>query len=252
MSTVKFPSASDGQKLTYPERVLLSKDGTMNVLANQAITPDSLHKLWILKPSGELLTPKSQVNYYTYNYYNIAKDPFSNYLQICGYRYVTGHQGLQQGFTESAEIVNGIVGQHPYTPPLDSLNTESREFSAITSLYCGNNGVKYIVIGRKNIYKLTQSGVFTRIYRDISLKGINDLVATKDSRTLYLVAQGGDIVSISNNKLTKLVGLNGSFSSPDGVGNKAYVSANYIALSKDESTLYFTDNNETVRKLILR
>ena len=252
VSTIKIPASKDGQTLLYPERVLLTKDGAINILANQAITPLAQHKLWILKPSGELLTPESQVNYYTYNYYNMAKDPFSNYLQLCGYRYVTGHQSLQQGFIESAEIVNDVVGQHPYTPPLDSLNTESREFSAITSVYCGNNGVKYIVIRRRYIYKLTKSGVFTRIFRDIDLKGINDLVATNDSKTLYLVIQGGDIVSISNNKLTKLVGLNGSFSSPDGIGKNAYVSANYLALAKDESTLYFTDNNETVRKLILR
>ncbi|MBL4676787.1 MAG: hypothetical protein JKY70_11380, partial [Mucilaginibacter sp.] len=92
--------------------------------------------------------------------------------------------------------------------------------------------------------------VFTRIYRDINFHEIVDLVATNDSKTIYFVDRG-EIVSVSNNKLTKLVGLNGSFSSPDGVGNKAYVFASYIALSKDESTLYFTDT-ETVRKLILR
>ncbi|MBL4678838.1 MAG: hypothetical protein JKY70_21995 [Mucilaginibacter sp.] len=254
VSTVKFPTAIDGQKLTFPERVLFSKDGTMNVLSNYAITPDSVHKLWILKPSGELITPKSQVNYYTYRYYNIAIDPFSNYLQLCGYRYVTGHETQQQGFIESGEIVNGIMGQHPYTPPRDSLNTESLESPAVSGIYCGNNGVKYIVIRRRFIYKLTKSGVFTRIFRNIELKGINDLVATKDSRTLYLTVNGGDIISISNNKLTKLVGVDGDFfdPDPDGVGKEAFVVANFIALSKDESTLYFTDGNETVRKLILR
>ncbi|MBE9583956.1 hypothetical protein IM792_05805 [Mucilaginibacter sp. JRF] len=250
VTTISIPAAADGQRLRYPEKVLFSKDGSINILTSIAVSPESLHRLWILKPNGELLTPAAQVNYYTYVYYSLSKDPFSDYLQICGDRYVTGRSGLRQGFIESAEIVNGVAGRHPYTPPLDSLNTPSREASAITRMYCGNNGVKYLVTRGKYIYKLTKSGVFTQIFRDINFREITDLVATKDSRTLYMVS-GGEIVSVSNNKLTKLVGLNGKFSSPDGVGKNAYVFANYLALSKDESTIYFSDN-ETIRKLILR
>ncbi|TSD63362.1 hypothetical protein FFF34_017355 [Inquilinus sp. KBS0705] len=252
VTTVNIPTAKDGQKLVYPEKVLLSKDGSLNILAYYDLTPKEQHKFWILKPSGELITPASQVNYYTYIYYNIAKDPYSDYLQTCGERFVTGAENHRQGFTESTEIANGVIGKHPFTPPLDSLNTSSREYAAVTNVFCGYNGVKYIVIRHKYVYKLTKSGVFTRIFRDINFHEIIDFIANKDSRTIYIVDQGA-IVSISNNKLTRLVGLSSSstFSHPDGVGDKAYVLADGIALSKDENTIYFTDNN-TIRKLILK
>ncbi|MBL4678835.1 MAG: hypothetical protein JKY70_21980 [Mucilaginibacter sp.] len=250
VSTVTISPSSDGQTLFLPIKVLVGTDGTLSVLTNWDLSTPDKHKYWIIKPTGELITPASQVNYYTYIYHDICKDPFSNYLQLSGERYVTTHRAYRQGFIESAEIVNGIMGQHPYSPPLDSLNTESREYSAMTNIYCGYNGVKYIVIRNRYVYKLTKSGVFTRIYRDINFHEIRDLVATNDSKTIYFVDRG-EIVSVSNNKLTKLVGFTGSFSNPDGVGNKAYVFASHLALSKDEGTLYFTDD-QTVRKLILR
>jgi DNA-binding beta-propeller fold protein YncE len=252
VTTLNLPAAKDGQKLLYPEQVLISNDGTITTLANYDLTPVQQHKFWILKPSGELITPASQVNYYTYRYYSIAKDPFSNYLQISGERFVTTAVNHRQGFIESAEIANGIIGKHPYTPPLDSLNTASREYSAITQMFCGYNGVKYIVVRGKYVYKLTQSGVFTRIFRDINFHEIRDLVANKDSRTIYMIDQGS-IISITNNKLTHLVGPASvsTISHPDGVGDKAYVFADYMVLSKDENTIFFTDNN-TVRKLILK
>ncbi|MBL4675177.1 MAG: hypothetical protein JKY70_03075, partial [Mucilaginibacter sp.] len=98
VTTVKIPPSNDGQTLTLPKRVIVSKDGTLNILAYYDLTPASQHKLWILKPNGELTTPSSQVNYYTYIYHDIARDPFSNYLLFCGERYVTGHSGLRQGY----------------------------------------------------------------------------------------------------------------------------------------------------------
>jgi hypothetical protein len=252
VTTLKLPEATDGQILQLPEKVLVTKDGTISILANNSLTPVNQHKFWIIKPSGELLTPASQVNYYTYGYFCIAKDPFSNYLQISGQRVVTNAVNHRQGFIESAEIANGIIGQHPYTPPLDSLNTGSREYSQITQVYCGYNGVKYIVFRGKYVYKLTKSGVFTRIFRDINFHEIRDVTASKDSRTIYMVDRGA-IVSITNNKLTELVGpaTRPIVAHPDGVGKDAYVFADYIVLSKDENTIYFTDDN-TVRKLILK
>ena len=252
VTTLKVPAAKDGQTLQLPEKVLVTKDGTISIMAYYDLTPVNQHKFWIIKPSGELLTPASQVNYYTYRYFCIAKDPFSNYLQISGERFVTKEVSHRQGFTESAEIVNGIIGQHPYTPPLDSLNTESREYSAVTQVYCGNNGVKYMVFRGKYVYKLTKSGVFTRIFRDINFHEIRDITSTKDSRTIYMVDRGS-IISISNNKLTELVGpsTRSIILPPDGIGKDAYVFADYLVLSKDENTIYFTDDN-TVRKLILK
>lgn len=252
VTTLNIPAAKDGQKLQLPEKVLILKDGTINILANNSLTAVEQHKFWILKPSGDLLTPASQVNYYTYLYFCIAKDPFSQYLQISGQRSVTNSPNQRQGFIESAEITDGIIGKHPYIPPADSLNAGSREYSQITQVYCGYNGVKYIVVRGKYVYKLTQSGVFTRIFRDIDFHEIRDLTASKDSRTIYMIDQGS-IVSITNNKLTHLVGpislpVKGQY---DGVGKDAYVFADYLVLSKDENTIYFTDEN-TVRKLILK
>jgi hypothetical protein len=102
-----------------------------------------------------------------------------------------------------------------------------------------------------HLYKLTPSGLFTQIYRNLNLSGVRNLVATKDSRTIYLV-QNGAIKALFNGKLQYIAGPNPNYhDGRDGVGSSADVYAHNLALSKDESTLYFTDNYK-VRKIILR
>jgi hypothetical protein len=254
VSTINVPANSDGVTLKYPHRVLVSNDGTLTILANPILTFDPQPILWALRPNGQVLTPAKKTGYYTYNFYSdIVKDPFDGLMQICGLRAVTGHSGHIQSVVESLDITQPTIGQHSYAPPLDSLNARSRMSPTVGSMYYAYNGVKYLVIGGRVIYKLTPSGVFTQIYRDLVFNSITSIIATKDSKTLYLADQGR-IESISNGKLHVLVGLNIYHQDPagDGVGAAASVSAQSLALSKEESAIYFSDDNSTIRKLYLK
>jgi hypothetical protein len=76
-------------------------------------------------------------------------------------------------------------------------------------------------------------------------------VATKDSQTLY-IAESGAIKAVTDGKIRYLVGPHKELKGKDGVGANADVYAAKLALSKDESTLYFSDGHTTIRKLLLR
>lgn len=81
-------------------------------------------------------------------------------------------------------------------------------------------------------------------------RNITAIVGTKDSRSLY-IADLGTIKALSNNKLSYFAGPQPPHDGGDGIGSSADVRATKLALSKDEGTLYFTDEN-TVRKIYLR
>lgn len=121
----------------------------------------------------------------------------------------------------------------------------------IRAFFCGYNGVKYMVLNYKYIYKLTPSGVFTRIFRDLTFNNISCLYANKDSKSIYIV-DGAAIKVISNNQVHYITGPSKPFDAHDGVGTSADVRAVQIALSKDEGTLYFTDTRSLIRKVLLR
>jgi hypothetical protein len=252
VSTVLFPNSVDGEALMQPAVVRVSKDGTINVLERE--DPIAFkHKVWILKPTGELLTP----NYHSdgHHYYDIERDQYSDTLQICGVQPILdttntliGYNGLLEKFAINA---NGEIGTDAFTPPKDSLAINDGGAPFITAMFSGWNKVRYLVIGT-DIYKYTASGVFSQIYRNLSVGFITSIVATKDSRTLYIAA-GGTIYSLNNGEVKYLVGPHNEFRGRDGVGVFADVNANALALSKDESTLFFTDFiNSSVRKLLLK
>jgi hypothetical protein len=110
--------------------------------------------------------------------------------------------------------------------------------------------VKYVSDGQF-IYKLTPSGVSQRIFKHLdperTFSGITCIVANKYSRTLY-VADAGYIKRIDSGKLTTIAGPKFWQDDPG-----ADVHAFYLALSKDESTLYFSDPvAKTIRKIRLK
>jgi hypothetical protein len=254
VSTVNIPPSADGQTLTEPGDVFVGKDGTLTILQSVHYLDQVKHRFWIVSPNGEVSTPPMRTdNYWDYSYSKIAYDPYSNFLKTCGGRRVEQHPSQYTPFMEDLEIRNGVMGTNRYVPPIDSFAVESQGVSTFTVIFCGYNGVKYFVSQNRYVFKLTPSGVFTRIFREFDLNGITSIVATKDSRTVYIVNRGR-IEAISNGKKQFLVGPNQDFNAPpDGVGSQANVQANRLALSKDESTLYFTDSRfSTVRKLILR
>jgi hypothetical protein len=255
VSTVKIPKSIDGQTLRFPHRVRVMKDGTINILTvNSYLLPN--HKVWILKPDGKVLTADFKPGYRTYN--ALERDPYTDYLWIGGN--MNADDGTikdEFGVFEKFIIKNKLIGtDNTYLPRKsllaeDALAIKSTLISSTRTFFCGYNNIKYLVFGGKHIYKLTSSGQFSVIFKDLDFTNIRCLVVTKDSRTIY-VADNGRIKSIFNNKLTYLVGPQPPHDGGDGIGSSADVDADQLALANDESTLYFTDRSGTIRKITLR
>jgi len=255
VSTVTIPNSATGQSLKLPDQIVISPDGTLNILADVTYTDVTTHPFWIVSPNGQVVAPliKSTI-LFSYHYLDLQADPYGKFLKISGDRRFKENTAEHQAILEDFEVSRFVMGTNTYTPPVDSLTGEDKMLPAFGVIYCAYNGVKFIVVGNKHIYKLTPSGVFTLIYRDLDLMDVSSIIATRDTRTLYIVNRG-KIESIFNGKLSFLAGpnLNNNNVQGDGVGAKADVIAYKLALSKDESTLYFTDQGRsTVRKILLR
>lgn len=241
VSTLGVPSARDGSKLLNPYDVVQADDGTVGIFAYQS-NYDSKYKFWVWKPGGLTIAVKANKNA---NYGGFADDPYHNYYWTCGLEYTAeGFKGFIEQFLPS-----GKQGVNTYYLPTDSLDSYDRNFPVVSTIFSAYNGVKYILVNNSHLYKYTPSGQLSRIVPNFN-GGVEDIIANKDSRTIYLTS-GGKIYSISNNKVTVLVGPRAVSDGRDGVGSSADVHALYLALSKDENTIYFTDNR-MVRKLILK
>lgn len=239
VTTVPIP-LSDGESIYYPYKLDFSANGTLNIIT----FPNSgAKRIWILKPDGTVSTPplRDYPNELSQNLYDLCKDPYGDFFWFLR---ADKLEKLLPG-------QDGKVGTNSYSPPLDSLKDRNRQMG---SLFCARNGVKYFGSGAF-FYQLTPGGTFTRIFRTIRLRTdalISDLVATNDSRTIYF-AESGYIKSIFNNHLEVLAGPNAAHpDGRDGVGSAADVYARSLVLSKDENTIYFTDQHNTIRKLILK
>jgi hypothetical protein len=251
ISTVNIAKSSDGLSLVEPSIIRITKDGAMNILC--AAYRNLKHPVWIVKSDGKVLTPPKHSdteNKYNYEYLDLEKDPYTNFLRMGGARYTyINNVGYPNGAIEKFLIDDqGTIGTDLFlAPPQTSVD----QLSVITSFFCGYNAIKYVVISWKTIFKYTADGKFTKLSFDKPLNNISSIIATKDSRTLY-IAHDGIISSIFNGKVQYLVGPHKNLNGKDGIGIDADAYAFKLALSKDESTLYFTDGNAAVRKLILR
>jgi hypothetical protein len=253
VSTVNIPKSKLGESLYQPNVVRVQKDGTINIIAAVFDYLNLRSKFWIIKPgSTTSLTPPRHSNSYTYNYsyYELSKDPYNSFLFLGGMldTYPNG-SNYQEGIIEKflPDSAN-TYGKDLYKLPTYVNDTQVPN---VTSIFCGYNAVKYIIVNWHSIYKLTPSGVFKQLYPDHRFYSISDIVATKDSQTLY-IAEDGAIKTITDGKIRYLVGPHKELKGRDGVGAKADVYAYALALSKDEGTLYFTDGHTTVRKILLR
>ncbi|MBD1363087.1 hypothetical protein IDJ77_04620 [Mucilaginibacter sp. ZT4R22] len=255
VSTVNIPPSKNGEKPSGAIRVKVQKDGTINILTRVGAYPFSNIRVFIVKPNGDVITPAFK-NDYRYTYLDLEKDPYDDRLWVSGIATDTVNN-KSFGILERFTVRNGKIGTETFKTPIDSLTDDNKVSPQITGFFCGYNGVKYIVINGNAIYKLTPSGVFTQIYKSLrfghetTITGsLTSIVATKDSRTIY-IADVSTIRSISNGVTRTLVGPQPGRQYMDGTGNQADVHAKQLALSKDESALYFTDRN-ALRKLILR
>jgi hypothetical protein len=249
VSTVNIPKNNLGESLYRPNSVRVQKDGTINILASLYDYQNTHSRFWIIKPGSTVsLTPaRHTVNY---SYYELEKDPYNNYLFMGGSKTnIVNGIGYPQSIIEKfLPDVDGTYGKDAYFPPTPSGYVN---VPYVTSLHCGYNAVKYVILHSEIICKLTPAGVFQQLYRDHKFYQISDIVATKDSQTLY-IAENGAIKAITDGKIKYLVGPHKELKGRDGVGANADVNAFQLALSKDEGTLYFSDGYATVRKLLLR
>ncbi|MFB0497381.1 hypothetical protein ABID99_003618 [Mucilaginibacter sp. OAE612] len=242
VSTLGVPHARDGSRLINPYFVKQANDGTITIFAKQ-VDLDLKYKFWVWKPGGLTIAVKANKNA---DYGGWSSDPFNDYYWTCGLEYTAaGFKGFIEQF-----LPGGRQGVNPYYLAESSLLPADQKFPVVSKIFSAYNGVKYLVVNNTHIYKYTSSGELTRLATPVAFGIIDDIIANKDSRTIYLTS-GGRIYGLFNGEVHYLVGPHMPEDGHDGIGNGADVHAFNLALSKDENTLYFTDNR-TVRKLILR
>ncbi|NCD71845.1 NHL repeat-containing protein [Mucilaginibacter agri] len=248
VSTVNIPPNSLGETLFQPNNIRVQQNGTINITAAEYEYQNQRSRFWIVANGATTsFTPPRHNTEYTY--YALAKDPYNSYLFTGGIRntYPNG-ENFQQAFIEKFQPdAAGTYGKDTYYVPRPSGFDDVHD---VTSLFCGYNAVKYIVLHSEKICKLTPSGVFQDLFPNQKFTQVSDIIANKDGKTLY-IADNGAIKSIINGTVRYLVGPHTDLHGSDGVGPKADVYAFKMALSKDESTIYFTDGYSTVRKLLL-
>ncbi|MBE9586508.1 hypothetical protein IM792_18815 [Mucilaginibacter sp. JRF] len=177
-----------------------------------------------------------------YDMKDIVKDPFGNaFYSTFGnqLKRITMKQSNTSFYDNNIDFTNYFLPDDPgyYTFP---------------AIFMGNNGVIYFVYKGK-LYKRSKDGSGAPIFPNLTFNDVTCIMANKDSRTLY-IADKGYIRRIDNGKLTTITGPNTTYNdSRDGIGIRADVYAKYMALSKDESTIYFSDPNaDAIRKIVLR
>jgi hypothetical protein len=247
VTTVNIPNAADGSALMNPYVLRVAKDGTLNIYADG-------FGMWIVKPDGTVLTPGHAANATLSP--DIERDPSGNFFWMAQVDSKTVNGKLSfKAYLKKLYIddATGLIGTSPLTLNVNAIEEPDRSNFDIFDFYPGYNGVKYVVINRTKLYKLSSSGVFSRIYKDIAFQEIYSMVSSRDSRTLYL-AESGSIRCIANGVHKFLAGPNPTYhDGRDGTGSTADIFAHKLALSKDENTLYFNDlNTSTIRKMQLK
>lgn len=247
VTTVNVPHASDGSSISGPYNLRVSKDGTLNIIA------DEPHQVWIVKPDGTVLTPGHAPEARLSP--DIERDPSREFFWMAQVdsKLVNGQLSLKAYLKKFFINSSGLIGTSPLALDVNAIEEPDRSDFDILDFYPGYNGVKYVVINHTKLYKLSSTGVFSRIYKDMDFHEIYNIVSSRDSRTLYL-AESGQIKCIADGVHKFLAGPNPTYhDGRDGVGSGADIFADRLALSKDESTLYFSDiNTGTIRKMQLR
>lgn len=240
VTTVTVPHDNFGNSLDAPVGIGVANDGTINISAMGENQP----RTWLMRPNNSVVTTLAGTN----RSGQVGRD-------------TKGAFWFNQNLTLKKFGINskGEIGTDSIRIPRSGLCEP--EASTYTDRYglifrFAYNGVLYVVptlgSNANHMYKYTPSGVFARIYPQLTFHHITCIISNKDSRTLY-IADNGAIKSISNGKLHFLAGPNTKYNDGrDGVGSNADVYANSLALSRDENTIYFTDQKGTVRKLILK
>lgn len=249
VSTVNIPAAPDGSTIHDPYVVRVAKDGTLNIMQGP-------NMIWIVKTDGTVITPAKSAANATLSP-DIERDPSGNFFWIGQVDQTVNSNNTisSKAYLKKLYVnpITNIVGSSPLTLNVNAIEQPDRSDFDILDFYPGYNGVKYVVINHTKLYKLSSTGVFTRIYKDLDLHEIYSIVSSKDSRTIYL-AESGQIKCIADGVHKFLAGPNPKYhDGRNGFGSEADIFAEKLALSKDENTLYFSDiNTSTIRKMQLK
>ncbi|WPU92985.1 hypothetical protein SNE25_27040 [Mucilaginibacter sabulilitoris] len=242
VTTLTLAPNNYGETIHEPIYVGLQRIGTIHVIC--AVTPDGdpYSQSWIFGPTGEFVA--SQWDTYVERAC-LAKDPYSDVFWT----------SVHMEILKDQAVTSEYIGKDPVQYDTSILpENDYHRGTVYRAMFVGYNNVKYLGVNN-HMYKLTPSGVFARIYADLSLGNISCIIANKDSRTIYFAADGY-IKKIVNNKLTILAGPNAKTpDGRDGVGLLADVHARSLVLAKfeGENTIYFTDTfTNTIRKLSLK
>ena len=242
VTTLTLAPNNYGETIHEPLYVGIQRTGTIHVIC--AVNPDGdpYSQSWIFGPTGEFVA--SQWGTYTTRN-GLAKDPYSDVFWT----------SIHMQIYKDQAVTSEQIGKDPV--PYDTSILPENDYhrgTAYRAMFVGYNNVKYLGVNN-HMYKLTPSGVFARIYADLTLGNISCIIANKDCRTIYIAADGY-IKKIENNKLTILAGPNSKTpDGRDGVGLLADVHARSLVLAKfeGENTIYFTDTfTNTIRKLSLK
>ncbi|MBL4678840.1 MAG: hypothetical protein JKY70_22005 [Mucilaginibacter sp.] len=223
--------------LKGPKYFGIDNNGAIFIIDQDPAYPHD--KAMFYKSSGDF------IGGYWSDYYDvkdIVKDPFGNAF------YTTfGNQLQRVTLKQSNKTFN-----YPSVDFTNSFLPDAPGYYTFPAIFMGNNGVIYFVYKGK-LYKRSKDGTGAAIFQNLSFTDVTCIMANKDSRTLY-IADKGYIRRIDNGILTTITGPNSNYNdSRDGIGIRADVYAKYLALSKDESTIYFSDPKaDAIRKIVLR
>jgi hypothetical protein len=224
--------------LSEPEYVGVSKAGIINVIC---ISNEGFSESRIYKADGTFdfaIAPFYAI------FGTLAKDPYGDFFWF-------GQDGGLVKFLITPD--RGWIGTDPPTFTNEYLEyPESEErHRNVSALAVGYNKVMYFAYG-DHLYQHLPNGYTARIFKNLDLGSITSIILNKDSRTIYLAASGY-IKRIDNGKLTVIAGPDGLNTGRDGVGRKADVYAQSLAMGKTENEIYFSDTHvHTIRKIAFK
>jgi hypothetical protein len=224
--------------LSEPEYVAVSKTGIINVIC---ISNEGFSESRIYKPDG---TFDMAIAPFYAIFGSMAKDPYGDFFWF-------GQDGSPVKFLATPD--RGWIGTDPPTYTNEYLEyPESEErHRNISALAVGYNNAMYFAYGG-HLYQHLPNGYTSRIYKNLDLGNITSIILNKDSRTIYLAASGY-IKRIDNGKLTVIAGPDGLNTGKDGVGRKADVYAQSLAMGKTENEIYFSDTHvHAIRKIAFK
>ncbi len=236
ITTLNTPPGENGLRMTNPINVVVTNNGSINVIFSTNDPFGSMVYGRIYGPSGSIYTlPVSR-----FGSIGMSGDPSGSFAWFCSF------DGIGKFFSSHIQLPNFKI-------PVDSLyelrNGEQKRGSPVTRIFVGANGTKYLV-NNQQIFKLTNGGQLIRVkpYADSPYEpyeSMTGLVATGDNKIIYYT-RNGRIMKLENGVITTLIYPNDQSSTE---GKSASIEAKELALDEKEHLLYFSDINGSIHSI---